>query len=95
LYLGFHVMFAPAATEVVEGPAVHFAPLLGGEVRLGKRQRFGLGLEVKWADPWTRTELMVVDYGGTQGAFCLSGGFNFYLGDGSERRARRQGGGEP
>ncbi len=95
LYVGFHVLFAPARTEVVEGPAVHLAPLLGGEVRLGRRQRFGLGLELKWADPWKDTEMMVVDYAGSRGALCVTGGFNVYLGDGSERRARRQGGGEP
>ncbi len=89
VYVGFHLFFAPLEPEVVDTGPIHFAPLLGGEVRLGRKKRFGLGLELKWADPWTETTAMIVDYAGTRGGLCLSGGFNFYLGDGSERRARK------
>lgn len=95
LYLGTHLMLTPAPSEYVQNSPLHLAPLLGGEVRLGKRQRFGLGLEIKWADPWKDTENMVVNYLGSQGSLCISGGFNFYLGDGSERRAKKQQGGTP
>jgi hypothetical protein len=90
LYLGFHLTFVPIEGEVMQTSPVHFSPLLGGEVRLGKHKRFGLGLELKWLDPWVDTEMGIVDYVGTRGGLCLSGGFNFYLGDGSERRARRE-----
>jgi hypothetical protein len=89
VYLGFHLFFAPVEPEVVDSGPIHFAPLLGGEVRLGKRKRFGLGLELKWADPWTDTTFMIVDYATKRGSLSVSGGFNFYLGDGSEKKARK------
>ncbi|MDP7110914.1 MAG: hypothetical protein QGH45_03065, partial [Myxococcota bacterium] len=63
--------------------------LIGGEVRLGKRRRFGLGLELKWADPWTDTTTMIVDYAGKLGSVSVTGGFNFYLGDGSKAGGER------
>ena len=91
IYLGFHLFFAPVAPEVVDTGPVHFAPLLGGEVRLGKQRRFGLGIELKWADPWTDTTYKIVDYAGKQGSLGVVGGFNFYLGDGSRKGARRHG----
>jgi len=89
IYLGFHLFIAPVEPEVVDSGPLHFAPLLGGEVRLGKRKRFGLGLELKWADPWTDTTFMIVKYATTRGSLSISGGFNFYLGDGSERKAKK------
>lgn len=88
IYAGFHLFFAPVEPDVMDTGPIHLAPLLGGEVRLGKKQRFGLGLELKWADPWTDTSAMIVDYLGKQGSLSVTGGFNFYLGDGSERKAR-------
>ncbi len=88
IYVGFHLFFAPLEPEVVDSGPIHVAPLLGGEVRLGKKKRFGLGLELKWADPWTDTQMMIVEYAGTRGGLCVSGGFNFYLGDGSKRTQR-------
>jgi len=80
LYLGFHVVLVPVQAEAMESQPFHFAPLLGGEVRLGKNKRFGLGLEIKWADPWVDTTTKIVNYAGSRGGLCLSGGFNFYLG---------------
>lgn len=80
LYLGFHLMFVPVRSDAMNSAPVHFAPMLGGEVRLGKNRGFGLGLEVKWADPWRGTDFMIVDYAGSRGGICITGGFNFYLG---------------
>jgi len=80
LYLGFHLVFVPVRSDTLDSAPVHFAPMLGGEVRLGKNRGFGLGVEVKWADPWKGTDPMIVDYAGSQGGLCITGGFNFYLG---------------
>ena len=87
IYLGFHLLFVPVQSDSMNSAPVHFAPMLGGEVRLGKNRGFGLGLEVKWADPWKDTDFMIVDYAGGRGGVCITGGFNFYLG-GKKRAAR-------
>lgn len=85
LYVGFHLMFVPVRSDAMDSAPVHFAPLIGGEVRLGKNRGFGLGLEVKWADPWEETDMMLVDYAGSRGGLCINGGFNFYFGRGRKR----------
>lgn len=80
IYGGFHLLFAPVPNQVVKRPPVHFAPVLGGRLSLGKKRNFRLLLEVKWGDPWTNTDYRFLDYLGKQGVFCLSGGFEIKLG---------------
>lgn len=75
-YFGFQSMYQLSAS-----PYAVFAPLIGQEVRLGRR--FSLGLEAKWYAPGQKTRPRNVDYrlplGGT-GALGFVLGANYHFG---------------
>ena len=84
VYIGAHHAFMPSRTEGVAEPTApfSFSPYLGGQLRLGKKRRLGLGLEVKWHRPYVNTNDAVIGYIGVgkQGALSFLGGITIFIG---------------
>jgi hypothetical protein len=82
LYVGFHNVFTPARNDVVATPPYTWTPYLGGQLRIGKKRRLGLGLEIKWHRPYASTQDAVVGYlgPGKLGALAFLSGITIYIG---------------
>lgn len=82
VYVGAHNAFMPVRSEGVKTPPFSFSPYLGGQLRLGKKRRLGLGLEVKWQRPYVNTKDGVFGYVGVGplGALSFLGGVTIYIG---------------
>ena len=82
IYVGFHNYFAPARSEIVQTPPYTWTPYLGAQLRIGKKRRLGLGLEVKWHRPYASTRDAVVGYlgPGKLGALAFLSGITIYIG---------------
>jgi len=82
IYVGMHNYFAPPRNQIVDMPPYTWSPYLGGQLRLGKKRRLGLTLELKWHRPYASTRDSVVGYlgPGKQGALSFVSGITVYLG---------------
>lgn len=84
LYTGFHLYFTPVRRTVEEMPTqfLTWSPYLGGQVRIGKKRRLGLTLEIKWHRPYASTRDAVVGYvgPGQLGALSFLSGITIYIG---------------
>ncbi|MCP4873740.1 MAG: hypothetical protein GY898_34060 [Proteobacteria bacterium] len=84
LYVGFHNYFVPVRRTIDDRPTpvYTFSPYLGGQVRVGKKRRLGLALEVKWHRPYASTKDAVVGYvgPGNLGALGFLTGITVFIG---------------
>ena len=82
VYIGAHNTITPVRTEGVTTPPFTFSPYIGGQLRLGKKRRLGLGLEVKWQRPYVNTRDGVIGYVGVGplGALAFLGGVTVFIG---------------
>ena len=82
LYVGFHNYLTPVRNGTVPTPVYTLSPYVGGQLRLGKKRRLGLGIEIKWHRPYANTKNSVVGYvgPGNQGALAFLGGVTIYIG---------------
>jgi hypothetical protein len=82
IYVGAHNTITPSRSEGVTTPPFSFSPYVGGQLRLGKKRRLGLGLEVKWLRPYVNTKDGVIGYVGVGplGALSFLGGVTIFIG---------------
>jgi len=84
LYTGFHLYVTPVrrTVDVMPMEVVTWSPYLGGQVRIGKKRRLGLTLELKWHRPYASTKDAIVGYvgPGQLGALSFLSGITIYIG---------------